>query len=649
VGFGARFWIASTTDNADARTLAWGSGFVATGHFNPYEEIIRHSDGDPIPLGGIRSLSLAQGYIGVAAGAVPMFIADQLGLIDLGEIPDGHRLGLGELFAYKLSYVLPELMILWSIGALFSSRRQRLLAVAAWATTPLMYFTWGQGMPDTWTIAIVLLAMVGLRRCERAESTRDAVRDYLITATVIAAGSWGTKLVPLVLLVPLVALIARDKRFENSTRIRLLGAAAGLQFLFALPYLLSAHLQANVLVRFEFDMLFSQNGISTASALHAAQFGLIALIALTGWLLASSNPWPRVEPWVIGTMLLVTTTSGLITHLMCWAVIAIILLIGHDERSALAAQIAFGLAVAWHLLTYDWLSGFLVFAVSRSYSPGATYSWLRGHIPGLNVAGSAVASALVLAVIVAGARKFVPSLHAASTQRVRIRTMASLGLATLAISTFAMITAAVVAIADGTPTWDLGYASTPTSQRFYLTDEKGYESSPITSTEPISSATLRIATDTQPSLDDIRVRLIRNDMTLATATMPVWQAEPLSDRGPVTFDFDRSVQPLGSRLVIDRVSGDEPTTAILALEAVATMDGEIRPAAALRSSKSASFNPALARHLTSPSRLLAVPLLAALVAAAVEALLARWWSNTTQGEDAPTEPITKRKQERVPL
>ena len=186
LGFGLRLWIATTTDNADARTLAWGSSFVATGSATPYRDIVANSDGDPIPLGGIRSLSLAQGYLGVAVGAVPMAIGDQLGLIHLGDRP--------ELFAYKLSYLVPELIILWSIGALLGPRRKRLLGYAAWATTPLMYFTWGQGMPDTWTIAAIMAALALLTRAETAVSGRGATPPDAPGAAREPVGARGPKL-----------------------------------------------------------------------------------------------------------------------------------------------------------------------------------------------------------------------------------------------------------------------------------------------------------------------------------------------------------------------------------------------------------------------------------------------------------------------
>lgn len=626
LGFGLRLWIATTTDNADARTLAWGSSFVATGSATPYRDIVANSDGDPIPLGGIRSLSLAQGYLGVAVGAVPMAIGDQLGLIHLGDRPDGHAFHQGELFAYKLSYLVPELIILWSIGALLGPRRKRLLGYAAWATTPLMYFTWGQGMPDTWTIAAIMAALALLTRAETAVSRRAITRSYAAAAAVIAVGAWGTKLLPIVLLLPFVVVVSRDRRLTVRARTRVLLIAAALQAGLAMPYVVDPFLRANVLVRFEFDMLFSGPGVSTASGLWAAQFGLMALVALTVWMVAGPNPAARVRPWTIGSVLLITTTGGIITHLLVWALVAILLVIATDERIAVGLHAAMGLGVAWHLLSYDWLAGIFVYSISRRLTVGGTQWWLTSHVPGFNVLAATISSAMVVSVVALAARHWSPRLRISRERVAPLRLMVSVGGVTFAGATVALVAAGVIASRDGVARWDLGYGAFPKEEPLYLAGGDSYRSEVIDSAEPVNVVTFRVARDTQPSLDDLRIRLVRGGRTLASVREPIWQAEPLSDRGVIRASFDRTVQPLGARLVVDRVvssgrsgMGSSSSDAILALESVATADGLVRPAMTLRHATPDAFDHRLLAHLFSPVRVLLVPLLACLVA-----LFAAW-------------------------
>lgn len=648
VGLGLRLWVATITDNADARTLAWGSAFVATGHANPYREVVAYSHSDPIPLGGIRSLSLAQGYIGVAVGAVPMWVANATGLIHLGAVPDGHAFRVGEIFAYKLSYLVPELMILWCLGSLLPQRRQRWIALALWATTPLMVFTWGQGMPDTWTIAFLLGSVVGIRKIERAQSARAALAGYAATGAVVAAGAWGTKLLPVIMLLPLAVLVARDRRLEIRQRWMAAGWFAAAMLLFALPYLLDPYLRANMLSRFEFDMLFSGPGIATANGLLAAQFGLIAFIAVTGWLVAARNPWRRVEPWLIATLLILTTTAGIITHLMVWALVPIILLTRTDERAAVGVYITTGLAVMWHIMTYDWLSGLVVFAVSRKLLPGGTMQWYKAHIPAVNVLGGAVASALVLGAALAVIRQ-IRLFHGPARpmqEPLRLQRVMTIGSGLGALMVASLLFTSVVAMSTGQATWDMAYAAYPANQPLLLKPGERWVSEPVTEPVSASVASLRVDRGTQPSLDRIRVSLERNGKTLASSSRPVWEAEPMSDRGPVRFAFDRRISLLGARIVVERVvsasSDQQKMPAILGLEAVKTAEGIARPDLQLIDADGSGFAVSLARKLVAPGRLLATPLVAGLLAwCAANLLMAAWrpaWREQSVGS-AFNEPI----------
>ncbi len=210
IGLVLRFGVALTTDNPDGQTLAWGSALMATGHANPWAEVVKHPEHDPIPVDQISAVSLAQGPIGVVAGAMPMWVADTVGLIDLGDQPDGSRFQLGELFSYKVSFLIPEALILTALwtgaatlglspAALASRRRQLTLL---WAVNPLIIFSWGQGMPDTWTVAIICWATVLMGPMAERATAQGRARLYAIASFVIPFGAFGTKMLPIIMLVP---------------------------------------------------------------------------------------------------------------------------------------------------------------------------------------------------------------------------------------------------------------------------------------------------------------------------------------------------------------------------------------------------------------------------------------------------------------
>ena len=127
-------------------------------------------------------------------------------------------------------------------------------------------------MPDTWTVMFILFAALLFRSVESAEDDRVALRRYWVLAGTIALGALGTKLIPIVLLVPFLVVAVRDRRLRHVQRCAVLAAIPTSLALFALPYLASPFMVTNVFVRFEFDMLFSGAGVPTTAGLPTGRW-----------------------------------------------------------------------------------------------------------------------------------------------------------------------------------------------------------------------------------------------------------------------------------------------------------------------------------------------------------------------------------------
>jgi hypothetical protein len=83
-----------------------------------------------------------------------------------------------------------------------------------------------------------------------------------------------------------------------------------------MPYVVDPFLRANVLVRFEFDMLFNGQGVSTASGLWAAQFNAHRA-RLDGGRAESGGGYDRGRSGRSCS----STTGRIITHLLVWALV----------------------------------------------------------------------------------------------------------------------------------------------------------------------------------------------------------------------------------------------------------------------------------------------------------------------------------------
>ena len=616
VGLTFRLWMATTTDNADARTLTWGSAFVAQGSTDPYKDVVEFSSGDPIPLGGIRSLSLAQGYVGVIVGAVPLWIGDQLDLIHLGSPPDGHDFRQGEIFAYKLSYLVPEFLLLAGIFMLLRKPRQRVLGTILWATSPLAFFAWGQGMPDVWTVAFLVWGAVLVDKAAHATTGASRARWLVAVIATVCVGGFGTKLLPAAWLLPVVVLTVRDGLMSRRTKAIVLTSIPVIFLIASAPYHISVFMETNVFERFEYDMLFSGAGIPVGSALYPAQWGLMILVGATVWFAVARDPWERAIPYMGVVILIISAMSGVITHLMLWGLAAVLFAVRKNPLGAVTVGFGFAVAAAWHVLSYDWLTGVFASAIDVNFDVGGTVEWLNGHIPMVRTLGGLVSSVLLLSALA-----MMSAWMFGWSRPVRLRHAAAAGAVGLTGFVVCLIGAAVIAADTGPAVWDFAYKAADTDDVIALPPGETWTSTPIDSDEVGNVITFKLHRSTQPSLDELDVALIDADgERVAGGTIPTWQAEPKSDMGPVAVRLDKNVELDGMRVAITRTGPSERVVEqdrqglatvvnmpIVNIEADVNPNGILVPTVTVRHSFGGEMASALGRHLVEPQRLLGIP------------------------------------------
>ncbi len=635
-GFTFRLWTAASTYNPDAATLTWGSAFVAQGYGDPYKAVVRYSATDPIPLSRLRSLSLAQGYVGVVAGAVPLWVGEHLGLLHLDDPPDGRRLGIGELFAYKLSYLPADVLILFCLHRLFRrDRRKRLLAYVIWAANPLSFFAYGQGFPDLWTAAFLLAGFLLVTYAGRDAPPDRKWRAYVLAGGVVALGTFGTKLLPLLLLVALGRLLFGDGALDRRRKATAALAVAGSCAVCALPYLFSAFARLNVFQRFEFNAR-STLEIPVAADTVAAELGLVIMIVVTLWFLLSADPLERLEAWFVITYLTVAVFLGLLNHLLIWAFAPTLVVVNRNERAAVLLTVAEGLRVFWSVFYFDWLTAVMLRGVHRSAEYGNSIEWVRRAVPFEAIFSGLMASLLVVAVGYA-----MVSYVRGWRDEVGARRAVAWSLAGLAALTpVALVLESVMAA-------DVGPLRYSTEADFTRRAEKrgddlqdatlefprfsNWESDPVRGHHEVNYLLLKTHSDTEPSLDDVVARVVRNGRVLARGRIPIWVADPQSDRGPVKIPLSRTVDLEGARIVLERLPPgwdasvesppqervNRPRFRLPAVVVAGTKSGV--PLIEMRESLTGDATGRLLRAVFSWQRLLAVPLLGCLVA-----LLAAW-------------------------
>lgn len=556
-GLVLRFGVGLVTQNPDGSTLAWGSALVATGHTNPYQEVVDHPEHDPIPVEQISAVSLAQGPIGVVVGAVPMALANATGLIDIGDQPDGTTFGVGELFAYKVSFLVPEALIVAALwvgaaamvsggGRRLDSRRRQL--VLLWAVNPLVVFTWGQGMPDTWTVAVACWAALLMGPLADRAGPDRRLRLYQLAALLVPIGAFGTKMMPIVMLVPLAVIVARDADLAGRRRSVGLAAAIGL-IVGVAPYVLSQAVRVNVLDRFELNMLNSRLGIPTLHAMPPAHWSLLIAIAVTLWFMTRSDPRRAVIVWMAVSLITVATMSTIIPHLMFWVGAAILMIGLYRPVVGLAMSGAIGMMVFWHLQTYTWLGNLVTAGLDRSRTvSGQPTQWVSQHVPLVPTVGGTISS-LWLIVALGGVWLVYRQLPV-TISTAQWKALASVGPLMLVAGLGANV---VLAEREGPSVWAFGTGGQQVP--FELTRDEPWTSTVIDSNAVANTIRFSVDKRTHANPDEIVVEIIDGDENvLASGSVPVWVAEPASEKVAATIALSKRVKLSDVRVRFSRRS-----------------------------------------------------------------------------------------------
>ena len=178
--------------------------------------------------------------------------------------------------------------------------------------------------------------------------------------------------------------------------------------------------------------------------------------------------------------------------------------------------------------------------------------------------------------------------------------------------------------------------------------------SSVMGTSAVSNAIdFKISKESQPTKDELVAEIVRNDAVLATASVPMWIAEPMTDRGYVRAEFDEATPLDGSVLRIRReasVGGPEADVlpAIVRLEAVQSLEGgTLRPDVKLRYSRPDLYFGDIIRGITNPQRWIGVPLASILVAVGLARVLER--RNRTRGIRMPNAFVVSSGDQRIPV
>lgn len=587
VGLFLRVWLSLISDNADARTLTWGAAFLATDPTrDPWLATASHSLGDPIPLNNTRALSLATGPIPVVSGAVMLAAADLVGLVELGERDelDGRTMAHTTITVHRLSYLIPEVLLLLILRRLGKHQGNWHTLLFVWATTPLAVFTWGQGMPDTWTIAVLLGGWLAVEEARAADVDRRRLMFYGLALLAGTVGALWTKLFPVIVLPSVVLAIATDERVGGRGRRHLAAVGFGGLFLGFLPFLFSKAMWVSMFIRFEFDMLQDSSTVKVVSSVPEAGFALIAMAAAVTWGVASRRQpsLDRAETMLIALVLASILLSGMISHLLFWTLPAVFLVARRHQPAGLFLHAALGVLTLLHVVWYDWLDGMLIDTIAPTFKHDAPWNTIERVVPMANLLSSLISAAALVAAAVAvivGVRggddgrrpDGVGRRHLLIAMAAPVLTVAALGLAAVAGAETGVASANV-----RSEFWDANQPRNPgevlpVTGVLLLARGDAWTSPALLGGGPADRVYLAIDKGTQFSTDLLRVELVDSDGRVwGRGEMPVWEAEPKSERWPTSIALDRRVDEIrGLSARVQRVAaGEGPATAQLGLPAL---------------------------------------------------------------------------------
>ena len=550
IGVMFRVWIGLQTWNADGATLTMSAAEVALGR-DPYLASIEHPEFDPIPQNTTHALSNAQGPLLNFVSAVPVWFADSVGLIDVDPDGDGavngRELGVGELIAMKSAFMVPEAAMLLWIRRRYRGQPAELLCYAMWATTPLAVFTWGQGLPDTWMLAALLW---GVTLIESVSKSKPAAQGrswpWIVSFAGIAAVSSLTKTTPYILLLPLTILAFRMAKRRWVT----VGAMFATLPLGPIFYVMNPVANHSVNVRFEHAMLNPEGLVKVMSAHGAAPLSLMLILVAT-WLFASHRtPVEHLGGFVAVLLSAVFLMSGIISHLVMYAVPVILLVAGASQIWALALWLTTGLLAVWHVLSFGWLSTLF----SRPATRLLPYSdlgqpWIDRAIPAYRTVEQMIVAAVVIAVF-ASVASFTRAvdfkwLHAGA----KVIPKAAMLIAPALLLIVALLApTANVAVTGGAATF--GFGSDRSSP--IRLDAGDIFVTPLDSGGVGSAVSLVSNVATVSGTRLIHVSLVGPDgELLSSGSIPAWEFDSLAQRGPALIRMSHLVRLSSVRLVIE--------------------------------------------------------------------------------------------------
>jgi hypothetical protein len=567
VAVGARlFWVVHV-HNPDGAVLAWGSGLVAQGELDPYAAAVERAEADPVQPDEVRPLPLAVGYGVLYLSGLTLAAADAVGIVDLGAVGDRVALGAPNPLTtvFKLSFLVPELLLAVA-ASVVSTGAARRVALVLIALNPLVFYAYGQGLPDLWQAAVVMgslaCALVHERRlgpdgepCGPHRRMPTSGYAYASVALLVL-GAFSVKLMPLVLLPGLVVHLWRHPagRPGRTGRFRagLVAVTVVSLLVGGLPYLLNELAWLSLTARFEVPMVLGANPVQAiANVAPAPLWSAVTLVAFV-WLFARHRQPPdALASWFVVVPLVLAFTAGGVQQFMLWGTVGLLLLAPRAPLPTALLLVGAGAATVYSFVTFPWFDDLLLDGVGVDAPVGGGSALLVG-LPGGTGYGAAVAALLVVgtglavAVCLAGPdgrlarqlgdepRRWLAWVAAVVVVALPLAlvaaTLGKVGLGTGVLTMGELTPPGAVALPTAIPLADPQEVKVPSSA---LAADAGRW--------PLRAVTLRAHARTLPSTSRVEVRVESDAGAVATGSMSIAELEPRTELGPVRLDLDRPV------------------------------------------------------------------------------------------------------------
>jgi hypothetical protein len=556
----SRLFFVFNVYNPDGAVLAWGSALVATGETDPYRAMVLDSANDPVQPDQVRPLPLALGYGAVFVGGAVLAGADLVGVIDLASQTDRAALLAPNptIAVFKLSYLIPELIVAGCVWYLFEGARRR-AALVVLALNPLAFYAYGQGLPDLWQAAVMMVALSLVAAFERTQRQRFA--HAAVAVTIL--GAFAIKLMPLVIAAGVVVYLLRVPGLRGrSAQAALIATAVASVIAGALPYVLNDYAWLSLTARFEVPMVLGSNAIGAVGNVPGAPLWLIAMAASFIWLFLRPQLGPApLAAWLVVAPALLAFTAGGVQQFMLWGLVALILLATRHPGITIVLLGGVAAATAYSFVAFPWYDTLLTAGIGIDV-PVASGGQVLAAMPGGPAFGP-VASALLLTGTILAV--IVSLTGADSPIAVRLgnhpRRWTAIVAALLVVAVPASLIGATLIKADrGADSLDLarilpaGAVTLPTAISLGTPFVAIVPSSAVSidgARWPARSVTLIAHPRTLPSEADVVVTLIGADGSEASASMPVAELEPRTELGPVVMRFAAPIVFASGKVVVE--------------------------------------------------------------------------------------------------